>query len=1626
MEKQLPTKQSEEDEEGQSSKIKTIMPSISIPEVSTDQFREPDIGSPKDSNGRRSSEPGSDFGFKPILQTVTFSDDGGDEEEAGNDTLSPSPLSKLNGSYWAMMEQYVDDKHMHTDEENEDTTLSNEAFAALINGSIGTSNIDQTPSTTPGEISITTPKRFYDEWNQEGPTATPGSLLRESIAPSDDENDDEVETNDEIMDDAPTPDNLSPEPVPPTSVSPFSTFKHNSSHAALDETKAYLRRIKELQQGIQLAQDGAKKELNLRIEAESRCQHLQEQLQQLKLASHEPKTPSLNVVKSALPKTPVSDPIWERNKTLVKEVRFADQTCVELSGQKRALELEIESLQQQSQSMRDEVESLQSQLTERTRFHVATEARLQMTEKHAVKLESDLSAAEKSLSQSEKKLSEQSNVLSSVEEQLQESQKHATALELDLSAVKQSLAQSEEHVLELESELSATNKQLEQSEKLHEALSSQIELQYKLQSSSSSTADAERTEAILEKEQLSTELKQEKDRSQLEKKQLERIIDEKERDVEAAQALVNSTELGKIEAEKELERVRRECDEAHHQIDSMARRGDTVGLLEREMEQMERKLEAAQSRFQEKEEAILRAETDLKEMQEHLDRSEAKCEATEQQRGALARELDYFMTRKRESEQAQAKLIKQLTCELQKSKDDLTKSGRDLETVRDALVKEKALLQAAELEQADCLRAQLRAQKVADENKDLHHREKLELESFWKGQQECLDQELRRCVDNIKESKRQQEQLGRDKVDLQEQLYSLKQQFGEMKEDLLSANAEVESMKHEIEGKTSKLLETEDWLKAMKEESKSLMLKLAGSATEESDSEKYRMEETLEVLRNRLFALVERLGGMQLRRDQDSIRCAGISSVETEQLVDPIPPASGKASRVEASESRLTVCPSPQSELIGTTLLSSANETHVVEPEPATVAKSSKSLALNTTQYLERMEEARAESTIGSLSPSISTIAGMSHLLDNTFLSDRDVSPTKTPGKSRSNNLSLKGGDTADEQLRLPPAGMDQTENIAIAAQRQLKRGAVADIDTAGGDGVDIEKEDLSFGKKSQLQKNVEGKSKHAESLYLESGKDETFHYESTALLKEQTILIKICSQISQLLDCDVGEDYACLPDKVSEFKQEIAARRSDQDAAIKGLLRERDLLLSQARDRESMMEEKISESQCCKEYLVNERKHVAQLSKSNESLCRDVDRLRLQQAESDKLFLKLAEAAETERDRLDVEARNQFEELARQNAKCEMLSEKSEKLSESLVIKSDKCEQLERLVSQKVSEIEDLRGLIDKKSDEFDQLEAKHGEAIRELERTSKGFQKLKEDEAWLMRQRDDTQFELESKNALIIELQESVAQFNEDLAQANNETASLQNTLLESDEALARLKASFIECNERLVESKERHQANTQELESAKLLAESTGARLLDAESHLIQEKERRKEADAENKVMGDKVAKMENELRNYQKLVPSLETKNKELAGAILCKDESLIEAQRLREQLKISQEEMDTKTDAFQTEIQNLQEALDSLSESKAALERTVRTLEKESDQKKSALVEQALFLETSETKCQRLKDYARKLARKCDEWEDFFEKQSGVVAGLREAREESRQKASDLARRCHDRDQVRNL
>lgn len=136
-------------------------------------------------------------------------------------------------------------------------------------------------------------------------------------------------------------------------------------------------------------------------------------------------------------------PLWERNKTLVKEVRFADQTCVELAGEKRSLETQLELLREQLKDAKAQREVDTQSLW--TAQEQATSAQEQNAD-----LLSQVSSLQASLREEATKYQQERRAL---EDQIAELKKETTSRVGNDSQTSGSAVDESRRVLELELEL---------------------------------------------------------------------------------------------------------------------------------------------------------------------------------------------------------------------------------------------------------------------------------------------------------------------------------------------------------------------------------------------------------------------------------------------------------------------------------------------------------------------------------------------------------------------------------------------------------------------------------------------------------------------------------------------------------------------------------------------------------------------------------------------------------------------------------------------------------------------------------------------------------------------------------------------------------------------------------------------------------------------------------------------------------------------------------------------------------------------------------------------------------------------------------------------------------------------
>ena len=278
--------------------------------------------------------------------------------------------------------------------------------------------------------------------------------------------------------------------------------------------------------------------------------------------------------------------------------------------------------------------------------------------------------------------------------------------------------------------------------------------------------------------------------------------------------------------------------------------------------------------------------------------------------------------------------------------------------------------------------------------------------------------------------------------------------------------------------------------------------------------------------------------------------------------------------------------------------------------------------------------------------------------------------------------------------------------------------------------------------------------------------------------------------------------------------------------------------------------------------------------------------------------------------------------------------------------------------------------------------------------------------------------------------------------------ELRRLQQALEESQSVLGSLKESYVACNEQLANYESTQREQEAELEEAKTmtraaedLASTAEHRFLEVQNRLqhvsterdslLQEKvdleERLERAKCSLRLaearLREQTAAHQNDISaletNHANIVSELEENLEKVEADLESNNNELNSAHHEIEGLRCMVAELTDrcrKAEALQVDLNEVSRALSSS-------ETDRRDLVDLLSQNEQAMVELQTENNTLTTKCNRLRDYIRKLTGKCDEWEEFHEKQANVLQKLKQANERTQQKAAKLAHRLQKRDLV---
>ena len=307
--------------------------------------------------------------------------------------------------------------------------------------------------------------------------------------------------------------------------SPATTLRKNSMHISLQESTGYVARIEQLEDELAAAKRSMKEQRDFYDE-----QTAEQHKFTIPLQPHSPFDPNNHQKHS--PGTQQRK-LLERNQTLLKEVRFADQTCVQLSEQNAALEGKLEMREEQLEQTRKEYENLKVE-------NASTEALLKEMEQ----AKEDKKGLERQLHAAYDKLEEKAKHTQSLQEQ------HAIELEALRASNGNQNESTGKHV-------KALREQIESVERANEQLKDSLSMRER----DLEASVAEKDNLIYQVNELA-ECKTNYQRAVREKDMLKEKAEVHLAQVDRTSRALHSTQVDLQEARQDLESARRESSDA--------------------------------------------------------------------------------------------------------------------------------------------------------------------------------------------------------------------------------------------------------------------------------------------------------------------------------------------------------------------------------------------------------------------------------------------------------------------------------------------------------------------------------------------------------------------------------------------------------------------------------------------------------------------------------------------------------------------------------------------------------------------------------------------------------------------------------------------------------------------------------------------------------------------------------------------------------------------------------------------------------------------------------------------------------------------------------------------------------
>jgi chromosome segregation ATPase len=1546
-----------------------------------------------------------------------------------------------NNSYLALMGRYCDEKELEAFHAYEQGDL-NLLQTSMMSVSPDQKSMHSSPAPpgtatakTPSRDAKSTPHHVLDAWQGrriEEPTGffsppMPMQMQRSVTVASDEDDDVEYDNiatpggssttllsrlNNENLDTT-----ASPTPTP------FSTFRQNSTHIALSESKTYVFKIAELEEAL-----AASEEKN-RV-SEKRVHILQSELSALHHRtplSSNLRTPTTSATPSSMPE---AESLWERNKTLVKEVRFADQTCVELSGQKSVMEKEVTLLKEQRDQVRGERESLRDDLNVSRQAAAHAEARCESLQDRLQELESiEKEKAVDTAGQRDEDRIQMEADKKQLKEELKDARDRLEAVCLQLQEIKEGDSNAE----------NASKEKLRVMEsKLLDGDFASITLKKGLYEAELKLQSTEAANATLRMELLETK-----------SKLLTSVADSGTIQIESQE-----TEHKLLTADAANETLKMDLRKAENKLVDY---GASNGTLKMDLHETERKLQTTQT-------ANEALQMELRETKNKLQASDADCESLETELKDFEWKNKTTLTVSESSER-----------ELQETKTKLQVSCAFSESLKMELQETECKLQLAqtanetlEMELEETY-SNLQASGASSESVKVELLETTELHAA-KAANETLEKELQETAQKLRETetvvRSLKRQLQEDRLRVAQKVksaVSTMQQRSDVWQERVATQTDdfavrlcqltktvsliTESFVFEEEYEHSFLTEDSEDDDIIPEVDASESARSLGEHSETTQMnvtlnvgcneskdlelmEEARSHESKELSPVKITAAVAETdfagADDEVPRSIDDVDSDTMSSIAGISHLFSYGDTFSSRSAAEAMAEQMPGTESSEPLFQPDELQESQIQIQELLAQNAEIVKGRDTLYLTVERLEERLAKMDAD------------------LLSSTSALEQ-VSCDRDSLQERLATLQLEKANTETE-LEITASALKG----AYALCKEHETSSSTDLKRVSDerDSLGVQLESLQL-EKAEAEAALEAKtsSVQAETQELYRQIEDSSSALEEVSNERDSLLEQVQLQLNTTAEVEAEMDE--LAYSVEAEARVISKKIEDSSSTLDQVSNERDTLLEQLQslqlekvEAEAKLEATVSsvhaDTQELSRKIEDSSSNLELVSNERDALRGQLESLQLEkteveaelqaklssvQAETQELYSNIQDSSST-LEQVSIERDSLLEHLESLELEQSELKTELKGKTAALEVAKELCVKLEMYSSSSLQQVSTERDLLRTK---VETLELEQAKLETELET-------YREDEESLQQQKAELETELESKISALHDAEQNSLSIQHD----ETEIARLQHALDTSEDALEQLEIAFVECNDKLANYESVNADNQALVEEYQKTQRATEDLASNAESRWLETQNQLEQIRIERDILEkDRASTMERlnqytEEMNEKKILAEVQLREKEnaLQAAVVEKELVLTASNEYKTQVDILQGELRNYGDVGalvaerEAEIRSVTDSLQKTKQKLSMVEKQLLDANDALSRKGGEATQLLARKENVERKLSRMREYINKLTAKCDQWESYYGEQSRVVEGLRDAITRTRQKAKDIAMRYQQRDQVR--